>query len=132
MKMLNFKRIIAGGLGVVMLMVAGLSVNALTVMAKTHACQTGSSIAFPFGVQAGDGGILLKTGSSVTGNIHSNGTIEAGVLSAVSGNATAVGTIEDNLTVGGTSTSNGSNVSLPSVSLAAWQAAAASGVTTTG
>lgn len=50
--------------------------------------QTGSSVAFAYGVQVGDLGLTMGNNSSIIGNIYSNGTIRGGGV----GNTTITGT----------------------------------------
>jgi hypothetical protein len=59
---------------------------------------TGSGASFSYGVQAGDGGIILDNSSSVSGNAFSNGPIVGAGLNDITGtaiSATSTGLIDD-------------------------------------
>lgn len=52
---------------------------------------TSSGASFSFGVQTGNGGIILENTSSITGNIYSNGRVDGTGASVVSGTVVSAG-----------------------------------------
>jgi len=55
------------------------------------ALQAGAGVGFNYGIQSGDGGFLLSGGSTITGNVYSNGNIQASSGVHITGTAVAAG-----------------------------------------
>lgn len=64
--------------------------NNLIRKAKVVVIQ-GSGATFNYGMQAGEGGIILENSSSVSGNLYSNGSIVGSVLNVIKGDVVSAG-----------------------------------------
>jgi hypothetical protein len=57
----------------------------------TTTLTTGDGISFNFGVQAGEGGLVLQNSSSILGNINSDGIIQGSGSNVINGSAVSTG-----------------------------------------
>ena len=63
-----------------------------------------TSVSFNYGVQVGNGGMVMDNNTSIDGNVYSNGTIDGGQNAVITGDAFsagAAGRIFDRLEIGG-------------------------------
>lgn len=71
---------------------SALSVRGLAATLKEDTTAT----AFHYGVQVGDGGLVMQNNSTITGNVYSNGSIVGAQGAKVTGDVIAAGGINDN------------------------------------
>lgn len=112
---------------------AGTIIRVKRLVAQGDPAAAGS--AFSFAIQTGSGGFATggNKNPKIDGNIYSNGNVQLlGSGTRVTGNVTAVGTVINNGTIGGTITEGAAPQPLPDIDIAAWQARAATGATHTG
>lgn len=57
---------------------------------KAH-LTTGSGVSFNYGMQSGEGGIILENSSSVSGNVYSNGPIDGSESNLIKGSVVSAG-----------------------------------------
>jgi hypothetical protein len=102
------------------------------VRVKLATQASGVAVAFRYALQAGDQGIDMGNGSSLTGNLYSNQNITAGNGASVTGGASAVGTISNNLSVGGQKLTGQPVQALPAFDANFWRTKAQAGTTING
>ncbi len=82
---------------------------------EIEAINSGSDISFHYGMQAGEGGIILANNNDIQGSVYSNGDIHAGNNSEIIGDVWVAGSANPDTTVsyeqngGGASVGNGLN-----------------------
>src|SRR4051794_6752815 len=93
-------------------LLTALFLGAATASADLRLTDPTSPVYRNYGLVAGT---KLQVGehATVTGNVHSNGTLELGAQSAVTGNASAVGKLTNHGAVSGTVTSPAPGLALP-------------------
>ena len=92
--------------------------------------KAGAGASFAYGLQTGNGGLLMENTSRVNGSVYSNGNIVGNNSPAITGDALlAGGSTISGVTVGGTITTGLSPLSMPidETQLDAWEAEAEAG-----
>ena len=116
-------------------MLAGFLQPVILPAQAAPTCTQPIVIPFPYAVQANTGGAIIHSNARVEGDARSNANINSrasdGLLSRVTGNATAVGVIKITF-VNGARTEHVAPATLPAISIQDWEVAAASGGTIAG
>lgn len=105
-------------------------IRRLRVKIATQA--SGTAVAFRYALQAGNLGINMGNGSSITGNLYSNQNITAGNGASVTGDASAVGTISNELTVSGQKLTGQPSQAMPEFDANFWKTKAQAGTNING